>query len=282
VISGPNWVLSEVSNNDFVLVHYFATTDVNEPVIGVQGQAIYTSAALARAGALTEINRIVGLSALLSTEKRAIATVIFQTATAYANVPKAKVVVTDTGANFVDWRSTAFFAGIAGAGTSAPLVFHLADGSIVAPTDLYLPPGVVTRSDGVHLHEGQQQSAWTNLNADGPIAIYPVTIAGLDASSEYNCTLSVRVAFRTQVNNVEVSTVDFSVDLRITTDGASVATCFFQTTPSPDPSRLHVNIMLATSTAAATAGGFTVSASRHPGTAMQARARYWVTEFVKL
>lgn len=113
-LSGGNWLLTEISSPDFVLVHYFATTDINEPVIGVQGQAIYLTAAAARAGALTEINTILGLSALLSTEKRAIASVIFQSGTAYANVPKAKVVVTDTGANYVDWRATAFFAGIAG------------------------------------------------------------------------------------------------------------------------------------------------------------------------
>lgn len=281
-VSGPNWVLSEVTSGNFVLVHYFATTDISEPVIGVQGQVQYNNASAARAGALTEINTILGLSALLSTEKRAIATVIFQTATGYSNAPKAKVVVTDTGANFIDWRATAFFAGIAGAGTAAPLTFHLANGTNVVPSDLVLPPGAVQRSDGVHLYEGAQDTAWDNLNADGLIAVFPVVLAGLDPSSQYTCTLSVRTLFRTQVNNIEVSSVDFSVDLLISTDGASVATCVFQTTPSPDPSRLHATINQANCTASASAGGFTVYASRHPTTAMQARAYWWATEFVKL
>jgi hypothetical protein len=131
-LSGGNWLLTEISSPDFVLVHYFATTDINEPVIGVQGQAIYLTAAAARAGALTEINTILGLSALLSTEKRAIASVIFQSGTAYANVPKAKVVVTDTGANYVDWRATAFFAGIVGAPPPNPQIVHLFNGSTQA------------------------------------------------------------------------------------------------------------------------------------------------------
>lgn len=281
-LNAGTWQLTEVTNNDFVLLHIFASTDILEPIFGIQGQAVYTSAALARAGALVEINNLANVLALLSTEKRAIGTIIYQTGTAYGNVPKGKVVVTDTGANYVDWRSTAFFAGIASGGTSAPLVFHMPDGSILAPTDLHCPPGVTQRADGVHLGEGAQDSAWDNLNADGPISIYAVSLPILDVSSEYTATLHVQVLFRTQVNNTEISSADFFVDLKINTDGAGVSTVVFQTTPSPDVSRLHTTIMQATCSAAPSAGGFTVTASRHAGTAMQARAFWWATEFVKL
>lgn|SRR5512145_48730 len=103
-LSGGVWTLEEVSNGNFVMVHYFLTTDLVEPVIGVQGQAIHTSVSGVREAANTEISTIIGLSKLLSIEKRALATVIFQTADVYSNVPKAKVVQTDTLTNYEDWR----------------------------------------------------------------------------------------------------------------------------------------------------------------------------------
>lgn len=110
--AGGAWGLAEVTNADFVLGHYYASTDLRLPVFGIQGQAIYTTAALARAGANRELANIRNLNALLSTEKRALGSVIFQTAAAYLNVPKAKVVLTDTGANYVDWRTTPVFTGV--------------------------------------------------------------------------------------------------------------------------------------------------------------------------
>jgi hypothetical protein len=117
--SAGTWNLTQVANNDFVLMHYFATTDLVEPIIGVVGQNTYTSLALARTGATTEINTILGLAPLLSTEKRALGTVIYQSANLYTNVPKAKVVVTDTGANYIDWRATTFNSGLIGTGSQA-------------------------------------------------------------------------------------------------------------------------------------------------------------------
>lgn len=108
---GGNWILSEVGNARFVFVHFYATTDALEPIIGIQGQATYANVTAARAAAKTELNDLLGVVSLLSTEKRAIATVIFQTDAAYTNAPKAKVVLTDTSENFVDWRAVAFFSG---------------------------------------------------------------------------------------------------------------------------------------------------------------------------
>lgn len=109
---GANWQLTQVTELDFVLCHYFGTTDSVLPTMGIVGQAVYTSAALARVGANYEINRLRNLLNLFSTEKRAIATVIFQTGAGYANVPKAKVVVTDLGDNYIDWLATPIFTGV--------------------------------------------------------------------------------------------------------------------------------------------------------------------------
>jgi len=110
--TGGAWQLSQVTNGDFVLGHIIASTDLRLPIFGIQGQAVYTTAALARAGANRELNNIKNLNALLSTERRALGSVIFQTAAAYLNVPKAKVVVTDTQENYVDWRTTPVFTGV--------------------------------------------------------------------------------------------------------------------------------------------------------------------------
>lgn len=103
-LSGGTWSLQEVASGDYVLVHYFLTGDTAEPLLGVLGQATYANAPDARAGAPVEIFAISGLSKLLSTEKRAIASVLFQTATASSNVPKAKTVQVASGVDYEDWR----------------------------------------------------------------------------------------------------------------------------------------------------------------------------------
>lgn len=100
------WQLTEVPNGDFVLTHIFATTNQLSPVVGIVGQSTYTSVALARAGAITEIGALVtGTLGGLFQEFTPIGTVIFQTQTSYGNTPKARIRTTDTGANYVDWRS---------------------------------------------------------------------------------------------------------------------------------------------------------------------------------
>lgn len=100
------WQLTEVANNDYVLMHYFATDDVgSNQVIGMVGQATYSTLAAAQAGARDELASLV-TSGLPSLEFVAIGTVIFQTSTGYLNTPKSRIRTIDTGANYVDWRST--------------------------------------------------------------------------------------------------------------------------------------------------------------------------------
>jgi len=100
---GVNWVLTEVGNLNFVLVHYFATNDKNSPIVGVQGITEYLNLNDARAGASTEIATASGLP---FSEFIPIGSVIFQTSAGYGNVPKARIRTTDTGDNYVDFRTT--------------------------------------------------------------------------------------------------------------------------------------------------------------------------------
>jgi hypothetical protein len=102
-LSGGTWTLEEVPNNSFVLVHLFATNDVNNPVVGIQGTSAYTSITEARTGATVEISSLAGLP---FAEFLAIGSVIFETANAHSNTTKSRIRSTDIGGNYVDFRGT--------------------------------------------------------------------------------------------------------------------------------------------------------------------------------
>lgn len=100
--TGGAWQLTEMSNTNFILVHFFGTNDVNNKVIGVVGTQQYSSRSAARTGANSEISN---LQDLPFTEFVPIGTVIFQSNN-YSNAVKARVVQTDLGENYVDFRGT--------------------------------------------------------------------------------------------------------------------------------------------------------------------------------
>jgi len=104
--TGGNWQLTQLGNGKYVLVHVFATNDIQNPILGIQGTTEYGSIADARLNANLEI---AGLSGLPLTEFVALGSVIFQTADAYTNTPKASITSTDTGANYVDFRGTELY-----------------------------------------------------------------------------------------------------------------------------------------------------------------------------
>lgn len=123
LVSG-NWQLTQVSNNQFVLVHIFATNDKNTPIVGVQGINQYNSISGARTGALSEISSLAGLP---FAEFVALGSVIFETANTYSNTPKARVRSTDTGANYVDFRGTQPYAPSASVASSHGLLSGLSN-----------------------------------------------------------------------------------------------------------------------------------------------------------
>ena len=98
------WQLTEVDDNKFVCYHIIATNDITYPVLAIMGEAQYDTKSEARAGANSEINNLSGLPFY---EFRFIGTVIYQTNESYTNDLKAKIVTTDTGGNYVDWRFSA-------------------------------------------------------------------------------------------------------------------------------------------------------------------------------
>ena len=131
------WQLTEVPNNDFVLYHVFATTEKDKPMLSVMGQNYYISKRAAREGALVEVSSLI-LNNILFPEIRPIATVIYQTNLAYASAINAKIVSTDDGDDYVDWRSetvsrvelsTSSHSALTGLGSDDHIQYLLADGT---------------------------------------------------------------------------------------------------------------------------------------------------------
>jgi hypothetical protein len=118
--TGSTWQLTEVTSGDYVLMHYFATNDVNTPIIGIQGQVEYGSIISARAGAEVELNSLF-ISGLPVLEFVPIATVIYQTANGYSNTPQARVRSVNASQDYVDWRGSGFTPG---SGVSADVLPH--------------------------------------------------------------------------------------------------------------------------------------------------------------
>lgn len=95
-----NWSLAEVQNNKFMLIHIFATNDINNSFICILGEAEYNDKASARAAASTELQSISGLPV---TEFVAIGSIVYEASNSYTNTPKARVVNVNSE-NYVDYR----------------------------------------------------------------------------------------------------------------------------------------------------------------------------------
>jgi hypothetical protein len=94
---------TEVGDNDYVLCHIFGWNATDGNPISIQGQATYDKLKDAREGAQTEISNLI-LSGLPGPEMKPVGTVIFNTKDTFGNAVKARVVQTDLGDNYVDFR----------------------------------------------------------------------------------------------------------------------------------------------------------------------------------
>lgn len=118
-----NWQLTEIVNGNYVLIHFFATNDQDNPVIGILGTNQYTNAPQARAACESEISSLAGLP---FAEFTAIGSVIFQSNSAYTNVPKARVVSSNPTISeiYVDFRGEQLYTP-SGVATSHSLLSNL-------------------------------------------------------------------------------------------------------------------------------------------------------------
>ena len=108
---GGTWQLTEVADRQYVLYHLFATNGVNKQIISIMGQNEYARASDARAGASTEIGSI--SAGFEIAESVPIATFIYDVRNSYGNSVNAKIIQTEDGDDFIDWRTSELAQGAA-------------------------------------------------------------------------------------------------------------------------------------------------------------------------
>ncbi len=140
--TGATWQLAEVGNNDFVLMHYYATPDIDNPVIGILGQNTYGTVGQARTGAEAELQGLsLGGLGDLTPEYVPIATVIWQTSNSYSNTVQSRVRSTDDGDDYIDWREQRGAGGGQGFSTVyADNIVSLPPGGDEYVTNIYWDP----------------------------------------------------------------------------------------------------------------------------------------------
>lgn len=151
---GASWQLTEVINNNFVLMHIFATNDIENPFVAILGINSYANIPEARTGAESEIS---SLSGLPFAEFVAVGTVIYETNSAYTNVPKAIVRSASAGENYVDFRGEQLYTP-SGIATSHSLLSNLS-------SDDHLQYFNEARGDARYVRDGANVGAGTGIFA---------------------------------------------------------------------------------------------------------------------
>lgn len=107
--TGATWQLTEVTNNQFCLMHLVVLNSISAPFYAwVVGQTDYPTITAARSGANVELQnlKLNGLGSLrnFAHEFLFVASFIVQTSNSYLNTPKSRIRTTDLGESFIDWR----------------------------------------------------------------------------------------------------------------------------------------------------------------------------------
>jgi len=102
--TGATWQLTEVTNSDFLIMHLYAISDINDGFFFIVGQDDYLTGPAAKEGALNELLNL-ELDGLPIVEYKPIASFIIQTNDSYTNAVQSRVVDTDnSGTQYIDWR----------------------------------------------------------------------------------------------------------------------------------------------------------------------------------
>lgn len=102
--TGTVWQQAQVSNGNYVLGFVYATTNILEPLMVIQGQAQYSTQDEARIGVNSEYKSL-ALGDISERELRLIGVVMFQTSNTYSNDVKSRIVsIDDEGTEYLDTR----------------------------------------------------------------------------------------------------------------------------------------------------------------------------------
>jgi len=175
--TGATWQLTEVPQADFVLIHYWASNDVQTPVIAIVGQAAYPSLSAARDAAEVELRNLI-LGGLPFAEFTPIATVIYQTRSTYANTPRARVVSVDSDRDYISWVGSGFSP------ASAPVIIQ----SQYPPAHIEALELLYLNASQVQIQPGNARDNTDTVNLSSPASVVAdITVAGaggLDAGAE--------------------------------------------------------------------------------------------------
>jgi len=167
--TGGSWQFTQVTNNDYVLVHFFATNDKDSPVVGIQGINQYNNVTDARNAASTEIT---SLSGLPFAEFVALGTVVFQTADGYTNDPQARIRSVN-GGDYVDFRGTQLYTP-AGEATTHSLLSGLGNDDHI---QYLLASGTRTMSGALNMGTHQINNVVDGVAADDAATVGQVEAA---------------------------------------------------------------------------------------------------------
>lgn len=193
-----NWQLTEIVNGNYVLVHYFATNDQDNPVIGILGTNQYTNAPQARSACESEISSLGGLP---FAEFTAIGSVIFQSNSSYTNVPKARVVSSNPtiGEIYVDFRGEQLYTP-SGVATSHSLLSNLT-------SDDHLQYHTDARGDARYLQltGGSLTGAVTSTST-----ITATNISGTNTGDETTATIKTKLGSASSSQDGYLTSTDWS------------------------------------------------------------------------
>ncbi len=122
----------------------------------------------------------------------------------------------------------------------------------------------------------------TSLSTNDSTALPAVTLTGLDASSTYALRLGLSVTIWKTAAQATNGTLDCVVDASVVTDASSVATVTVTTAPYFDTSLLGAGLAGVSASAAASTGGFTLSAVRVAGVSCTACGEWWIRTLKKV
>ncbi len=174
-LSGGSWQLTEVGNNTFFLVHIFATNDIRNPIIAIQGIDTYTNKPAGRDAAEIELKQLTGLPFL---EFTPLVTLIAEARTVYTNTPQIRFRTTDAGEDYVDWRNLTAF-GSTGGGVTQNLYANLTDGTNIASAAIPNDTITFTAGTGISAVVSSNPDTLTITNtAPNPTGMTITTING--------------------------------------------------------------------------------------------------------
>lgn len=122
----------------------------------------------------------------------------------------------------------------------------------------------------------------TELTTNASTALPAVTLTGLDASSTYALRIGMAVTIWKTATQATNGTLDCVVDASVVTDGSSVATVTFTSTPYFDSSLLATGLAGVSASSAASTGGFTISAVRVTDVSCTACGEWWIRTLKKV